>query len=104
LPTGWIHGEQITTYAEHLQGQQLAIGEKILLLPTVFMDRLEKKNTDKLAFSSALRILNAQVLIMYLNMSHTFQSYHHSLTLLSSLFDRWPVGSRQRISLALKKS
>ena len=43
LPAGWIHGEQITTYAEHLQGQQDTIEQKILLLPTVFMDRLEKK-------------------------------------------------------------
>ena len=79
LPAGWIHGEQITTYAEHLQGQQDTIEQNTLLLPTVFMDRLEKKSTDKRAFASALRILNAQVHCMHLNMTSAFKSNHRFL-------------------------
>jgi hypothetical protein len=76
LHAGWIHGEQITTYAEHLQEQQDTIEQKILLLPTVFMDRLEKTNTHNRAFASALRILNAQVHCMHLNMSFTYNRHH----------------------------
>ena len=61
LPLGWIHGEQITTYAEHLQGQQDTIDKKILLLPTSFMDCLERVNTNRRSFASALSMVNAQV-------------------------------------------